>query len=50
MTSKKLFVLTLFIVSLFAISTVSASSNQTDDVVSAELVTNDVTSLNDVKK
>ena len=49
MTSKKLFVLTLFIVSLFAISTVSASSNQTDDVVSAELVTNDVASLNDVK-
>ena len=49
LTSKKIFVLVVLIVSLFAISVVSASDNQTDDVVSADLVTNDVTSLNDVK-
>ncbi|WP_405285093.1 hypothetical protein, partial [Methanobrevibacter sp.] len=49
MTSKKIIVLAILIVSLFAISTVSAANNQTNDDVNADLVTNDVTSLDDVK-
>lgn len=44
MTRKKITVLAIILVSLFAISAVSAADNQTDNVASTDLATNDVIS------
>ena len=49
MTSKKIIVLAILVVGLFAVSAVSAADNQTGDVVSTDLVTNDISSFDDLK-
>ena len=49
MTSKKIIALAILVVGLFAVSAVSAADNQTDDVVSVDLVTNDISSFDDLK-
>lgn len=49
LTSKKIIALAILVVGLFAVSAVSAADNQTDDVVSVDLVTNDISSFDDLK-